>query len=110
MPVAGCRKQKSIERNLVFANVGVDVQCNFSACGRQLGKRWDGDGYVVADPHRVDDYLIGMARDELSAKMGNHGGIVLRRVLWMSESRPLQYQEQADQLWLWEIDGDRFFR
>jgi hypothetical protein len=31
-------------------------------------------------------------------------------VLWMSESRPLQYQEQAGQLWQWEIDGDRFFR
>jgi hypothetical protein len=72
------RAKESIKRNLIFANMSVDVQRDFTTGKWQFGKRWHGNGDVIADAHSVDNHLIRVADDELSAKMGNHEGIVLR--------------------------------
>src|SRR5947209_2440980 len=63
----------------------MNMEGHFPAGGWQYGKSWNGNGYVIAGAHGVNNHLIGMARNELSAKMGNHEGIVLRRVLCMSD-------------------------
>jgi hypothetical protein len=60
------------ESDLVFANVGVDVQDGFGAFGGEGGEGGDADGDVVADAGAFEDGLIGGLREEASAEVGDH--------------------------------------
>ena len=64
--------QKSVERDQVFAHVGVDVQRDLGAGPGQIGECRHADGHVVADAGRFDDGLVGMLGQQLSAQMGDH--------------------------------------
>jgi len=50
---------ESEERDLVFADVGVDVKRGFSAFAGQGGEGGDTDGDVVAHAGALEDGLIG---------------------------------------------------
>jgi hypothetical protein len=52
--------EKAEERNLVFADLGVNVQRGLGAQRGQRRKRGHGDGDVVADAGRLDDGLAGL--------------------------------------------------
>ena len=64
--------EKAEERDLVFADLGVDMQRRLSADDRQCGKRGHGDGDVVSNAAGLDDGLAGLLEDELAAKMSDH--------------------------------------
>jgi len=73
--------QKSVKRDQVFAYVRMNVQRHFSADGGKIGKRRHADGHVVADAGRLDDGLVGMLGQQLSAEMGNHISADMLRAL-----------------------------
>jgi hypothetical protein len=72
------------EGDLVFADVGVDVQDGFGAFGGECGEGGDADGDVVADTGTFEDGLIGGLREEASAEVGDHacGDCSLRGLAW----------------------------
>ncbi len=66
------RPEKSIERDLIFANMRVDVQRDLAAESRQIGKCWDADSDVVTDAAGFNHGLVGMLGEQPSAKVSNH--------------------------------------
>ena len=65
-------RRNPIERQRVLTHMGMNVQRNSVPAAGQFGKRRDGDGDVVADAGGLNDGLVGMLRDEPSAKVSNH--------------------------------------
>jgi hypothetical protein len=65
------------QRDLVFANVRVNVQRGLSALRRKRRKRSDGDGHVVAHARAFEDGLIGGLREEASAEVSDHAGVIV---------------------------------
>ena len=55
------------ERELVFADVGVDVKGRFGTLAGKRGKGGDADGDVIADAGALDDGLVGSFGEEASA-------------------------------------------
>ena len=47
------------EGDLVFADVGVDLEAGFGALGGQVGEGGDGDGDVVSDAGALEGGLVG---------------------------------------------------
>ena len=71
------RPQKSIECDLIFAHMSVDVQRDFAAESRQVGKCWNADGDVVADAASFNHGLVGMLGQQSSAKVRNHAADIV---------------------------------
>jgi hypothetical protein len=65
------------EGDLVFADVGVDVEGGLGAFGWEFGEGGDGDVDVVAYAGAVDDGLVGRFGEELAAEVSDHLVIVL---------------------------------
>src|SRR6266567_151782 len=67
----------------------MDVERDFGTNRREIRKRGHGDGDVIADAARVDDGLVGVLGQKLSAQMGNHSqAIVAAERRWtLSEKR-----------------------
>src|ERR1019366_5271859 len=66
--------QESVQAQRVFANMGVDVERDVSACRRHFRKRWHADRNVIADSVRFHDRLVRTLRQQRSSKMRNHRG------------------------------------
>src|SRR5271165_7439136 len=64
--------QESEQRDRVLADVGMDVQRHLAAKPGQVGKCRHSDGDVITDARRLNDGLVGMLRDQPSAKVRNH--------------------------------------
>ncbi len=64
--------EKTEERNLILADLGVNVQRCLGSQNRQGGKRRHGDGDVVSHAAGLDDGLARLLVDELPAKMSDH--------------------------------------
>jgi hypothetical protein len=62
------------EGDLVFADVGVDVEAGFGAHGREGGVGGDGDDDVIADAGALDRDLVGGFGEDRSAEVGDHQG------------------------------------
>ncbi len=62
-----------------FSHVGVNVQGDLAANSGQIGKRRNADSDVVSDASSLDDGLVGVLGQQLSAQMGNHGDSVVSR-------------------------------
>lgn len=60
------------ERDLVFTDVGVDVQSRFCAFVGKSGEGSDADGDVVAHTSTLEDGLIGSFCEEASAEVSDH--------------------------------------
>ena len=60
------------EGELVFADVGVDVEAGLGALAGQGGVGGDGDGDVVADAGALDGDLVGGLCEEGAAEVGDH--------------------------------------
>jgi hypothetical protein len=68
---------ESEEGDLVFADVGVDVQCCFDAFAWECGEGGYADGDVVAYAGALDDGLIRSFGEETSAEMSDHAGLIV---------------------------------
>jgi len=60
------------EGDLVFADVGMDVQRDFCTLVGKCGEGGDADSDVVAHASALDDGLVGGFREEASAEVGDH--------------------------------------
>ena len=65
-------REEAVERQRVFANMGVDAQPDFGADVGQLREGGDRDGDVVSDAARLDDGLVGMLFEKNAAQMSEH--------------------------------------
>jgi len=65
------------EGELVFADVGVDVEGGFGTFGGEGGEGGDADGYVVANAGALEDGLVRGFREEASAEVGNHALVIV---------------------------------
>lgn len=59
--------------------MGMNIERDLVPYTRQAGKRWDGDGDVIPNPPSFDYRLVGMLRQQFSAKMSNHLASIVRR-------------------------------
>ena len=66
--------EKAEEGDLIFADLGVDVERSLRPHARQRRKRRHGDGDVVSDAGGFDDGLAGFFVDELAAEVSDHCG------------------------------------
>ena len=64
--------EEAIEREQVFAHLGVDVKGDLGSLGGQRAEGGDADDDVVADSAGLDDRLAGLFREEASAEVGDH--------------------------------------
>ena len=76
--------EKAVERQGVFAHVGVDEEGHLGSLRRQRAKRRHADHDVVANSARLDDRLLWMFRQEPPAQVRNHALIVQREGLAFS--------------------------
>ncbi|MCU1248659.1 MAG: hypothetical protein JWQ49_1688 [Edaphobacter sp.] len=65
------------ESDLVFADVGVDVQVGFGALAGECGESGDTDGDVVANAGALDDSLVRSFGEETSAEVSNHAWLIV---------------------------------
>ena len=65
--------EEAEEGDLVFADLGVDVEGGFCADAGEGGEGGDGDDDVVAYAGGFDDGLAGFFEDELAAEVSDHG-------------------------------------
>ncbi len=68
--------EKTEEGDLIFADLGVDVQRGFRADRRQRRKGGHGDGDVVADASGFNDGLAGLFVDQLAAQVSDHSALL----------------------------------
>ena len=66
------RVEKAEERDLILADLGVDVQRGLRAHRGQRREGWHRDGDVVAHAGGLDDGLAGLLVNELSAQVSDH--------------------------------------
>jgi hypothetical protein len=64
--------EEAVEGEDVFADLGVDVECNFGAFGGERGVGADADGDVVADAGGLHDDLLGLLGEEASTEVRDH--------------------------------------
>ena len=65
--------EEAKEGDLVFADLGVDVERGFRADAGERGEGGDGDDDVIADAGGFNDGLAGFLEDELAAEVSDHG-------------------------------------
>ena len=75
------RAEKAVERQGIFAHVGVDEEGHLGALGRQRAEGGHADHDVIADAAGLDDRLLWMFRQEPPAQVRNHALIVQREAL-----------------------------
>ena len=71
----------------------MDVQCHLAAQRWQVGKRRHGDGDVVADARGLNNGLVGMLRDQPSAKVSNHSQLSVVSGQLLSETSLLTTEQ-----------------
>ncbi len=71
------RFEKAIKCQSIFANVGVDEEGHLRSLRWQRAKRGHADHNVIADAAGLDNRLLWMFRQELTAQVRNHSLIVL---------------------------------
>ena len=71
---SGC--QEAVEREGVFAHVGVDAEPHFGAGVGQVGEGGDRDGDVVAHAAGLHDGLVRMLFDQHAAEGSDHKPVV----------------------------------
>ena len=64
--------QESVQAERIFANMGVDVERDVSACGWHFRERRHADRNVIAYAMRFHDGLVRMLSQQRSSKMRNH--------------------------------------
>ena len=77
------------EGDLVFADVGVDVQGGFGAFVGKRGEGGDADGDVVAHASAFYDGLVRGFGEEASAEVGDHALVIVACGVWI-EARQKQ--------------------
>src|SRR5882757_7872894 len=71
--------EKAIKCQSVFAYVSVDEEGDLGSLGRQCAERGHADHHVITNATRLDNRLLWMFRQKLSAQVRNHSLIVLVR-------------------------------
>ena len=70
--------EEAEEGDLVFADLGVDVEGGFRTDAGEGGEGGDGDDHVIADASGFDDGLAGFLEDELAAEVSDHARAACR--------------------------------
>ena len=65
-------RQEAVERQRIFAHVGMDAQAHLGAGLGQVREGGNRDGDVVAHAARFDDGLVGMLLQQHAAQQSNH--------------------------------------
>jgi hypothetical protein len=80
------RGDEAVEREGVFANVGVDEKSDFSVEFAEGGVRRERDLDKIANAADIDEHLIRAFFSEASAELANHGRPVLPPFVRLSTS------------------------
>jgi hypothetical protein len=65
------------EGDLVFADVGVNVEGGFGVFSGECGEGGDADGDVVAHAGTLDDGLVRGFGEETSAEVSDHASVIV---------------------------------
>src|SRR5205823_4967139 len=71
------RAQESVKRERIFADMSMDMERDFAASSRQIGKRWNGDGDLVSNTIDVHHGLVRPLGEDPSAQVSNHPNLIL---------------------------------